>query len=242
MQQEVRCVLVAAQAGGSLVVIAYGRVCLLSAHARRDELAVVLEVFEGQQRHGGVLIVDGGNTVVTEGGLRITASLGTHRVVLPFLIRHDQHAVCLVRLRLLQGHHVGCHSHHQVQVLAERLLQLLPLHYASRPRRPSTVRRFGWGDDRHIRHLRVHRESLQLVQEVRHVLGAALAVTTARRIHQNHDALHIIRELRKAVRVAVRQRVGHQRRAHRVRVANWRMVVWLPPRLQRRRIREESEE
>lgn len=101
---------------------------MLLAHAGVDEVPVILEVLEGQQRHGSVLVVDGGDAVMTAGGLFITTSHHSHRVVLPFLVWHDQHAVRLVRLRLLQRHHVRRHAKHQVQAIAERLLQFLPLH------------------------------------------------------------------------------------------------------------------
>lgn len=65
------------------------RTYLLLAHAGVDEVSVILEVLEGQQRHGSVLVVDGGDAVMTARGLLITASHHSHRVVLPFLVWHD---------------------------------------------------------------------------------------------------------------------------------------------------------
>ena len=65
------------------------RTNLLLAHAGVDEVSMVLEVLEGQQRHGSVLVVDGGDAIMTARGLSITTSHHAHRVVLPFLVWHD---------------------------------------------------------------------------------------------------------------------------------------------------------
>ena len=103
------------------------------ADRRIHELPMILVMLVGEERHGGILVMDRRYAVQTSRRLIITTTSCHHRVVLPLRVRHDQHAVRLVCLGLLEREDVRGHPEHEVEVVVVQLLQRRPLHYALTP-------------------------------------------------------------------------------------------------------------
>lgn len=100
------------------------------ANRRIHELPMILVMLVGEQRHGSILVVDRRHAVQTSRRLIVTTTSRRNHVVLPLRVRHDQHAVRLICLGLLEREDVRGHAEHEVEVVVVELLQRRPLHYA----------------------------------------------------------------------------------------------------------------